>query len=212
MENRMYKIISANSNVPLKIIPGHFVTTHSHINYYIDMTTLKTRQSEAEAAAKELVSHYIVSTVVDTILCLDGTDIIGAYLAQEMHHSSFMSINAHQTIYVVTPEYDNNRQIIFRDNLQPMIRGKHVLILMASATTGITARKSVECIRYYGGIPAGISAIFSAVSQVEGLPVKSIFTAEDVPDYATYSVHDCPLCKAGQKVDALVNSYGYSRL
>ena len=171
MEDRIFKITSKNSNVPLKIAHGHFATNHSHVNYYIDMTTLKTRQSEAEAAAKALVPHYIANTIVDTIVCLDGTQVIGAYLAQELNRSGFMSINAHQTIYVVTPEYDANGQMIFRDNIQPMIRGKHVLILMASVTTGITVRKSAECIQYYGGIAAGVCAIFSAVKEVEGMRI-----------------------------------------
>ena len=197
MENRIYKVMSRNSNVQLKIAHGHFATYHSHVNYYIDMTTLKTRQSEAEAAAKALVPHYIANTVVDTILCLDGTQIIGAYLAQELNRSGFMSINAHQTIYVITPEYDANGQTIFRDNIQPMVRGKHVLILMASVTTGITVRKSAECIQYYGGITAGVSSIFSAVDEVEGMKVNSIFNSEDVPGYETYSSHECPMCKQG---------------
>ena len=30
-------------DVIMKVIPGHFVTPNSHINYYIDMTTMKTR-------------------------------------------------------------------------------------------------------------------------------------------------------------------------
>ena len=50
-------------------------------------------------------------------------------------------MNAHGTIYVVTPEYNSNSQMIFRDNIQPMIQGKHVIVLMASVTTGITIRK-----------------------------------------------------------------------
>ena len=102
--------------------------------------------------------------------------------------------------------------MIFRDNIQPMVRGKHVLILMASVTTGITVRKSAECIQYYGGITAGVSSIFSAVDEVEGMKVNSIFNSEDVPGYETYSSHECPMCKQGEKVDALVNSYGYSML
>ena len=212
MENRTFKVMSRNSNVPLKIAHGHFATNHSHVNYYIDMTTLKTRQSEAEAAAKALVPHYIANTIVDTIVCLDGTEIIGAYLAQELNRSGFMSINAHQTIYVVTPEYNANSQMFFRDNIQPMIRGKHVLILMASVTTGITVRKSVECIQYYGGTPVGVSAIFSAVDEVEGMKINTIFDSDDVPGYETYSSHECPMCQQGQKVDALVNSFGYSNL
>ena len=212
MENRTMKIMSRNSNVPLKIAQGHFVTSHSHINYYMDMTTLNARQREAELAAQALAPVYSNETVVDTILCMDGTQIIGAFLAKELTRAGFMSINAHQTIYVVTPENDTNGQMIFRDNIQPMIRGKHVLVLTDSVTTGITVRKSEECIRYYGGSVSGVAAIFSAVDQVQGIPVKAIFGPEDVPGYATYSSHDCVLCKQGQKIDAMVNGYGYSKL
>ena len=48
MEDRMFKIISpADKKVALKVIPGHFVTSHSHITHYVDMTTLRARQNEA---------------------------------------------------------------------------------------------------------------------------------------------------------------------
>ena len=87
-----------------------------------------------------------------------------------------------------------------------------MLILMASVTTGITIRKIAECIQYYNGIAAGVSAIFSAVDQVEGMKINAIFDSEDLPGYETYSSHECPMCRQGQKVDALVNSYGYSKL
>ena len=33
-----------------------------------------------------------------------------------------------------------------------------------------------------------------------------------LPDYASFDSRDCPLCKAGQHIDALVNSFGYSAL
>ncbi len=63
------KIYSRRYNdVSLKVIPGHFVTPNSHINHYIDMTTMKTRQSEAHATAKALAEAYMSSTVVDTII------------------------------------------------------------------------------------------------------------------------------------------------
>ena len=156
MENRVLKITSKHESVPLKYIHGHFATNHSHINCYLDMTTLKTRQSEAERAAKALVRPYVVTTIVDTILCLDGTQIIGAYLSQELSHAGLASINAHQTIYIITPEYDATSQLLFRDNTQPMVRGKHVLILTASVTTGISVAKAMDCVEYYGGTTAGV--------------------------------------------------------
>ena len=199
-------------NVPLRIARGHFATNHSHINYYIDITYHKTRVSEAKASAYQLVSHFINDTPVDTIICLDGTTVLGAFVAEELTKSGFNTINAHQSIYVVEPEYNNNSQMIFRDNIQPMIRGKHVLILMASVTTGHTARKSIEAINYYGGQVAGVAAIYRATDDIDGYPVRSIYSISDLPDYASYDYRECPYCKAGQKIDALVNSYGFSKL
>ncbi len=198
--------------VPLRIARGHFATNHSHINYYIDITYPKTRLSEAKDSAKQLVSHFINNTPVDTILCLDGTAVLGACVAQELTKSGFRTINQHQTIYVIEPEFNANTQIIFRDNIQPMIRNKHVLILMASVSTGFTAKRAIEAIGYYGGLVAGVAAIYRAVDEIEGHPVRSVYSVADLPDYASYDYRDCPYCKRGVKIDALVNSYGFSSL
>lgn len=199
-------------NVPLRVARGHFATNHSHINYYIDVTYQKTRLSEAKASAYQLVSHFINDTPVDTIVCLDGTAVLGACVAEELTKSGFCTINAHQTIYVVEPEFVSSSQMIFRDNIQPMIKGKHVLILMASVTTGYTAKRSIESICYYGGMVAGVAAIYRAVDEIEGYPVRSIYSVKDLPDYESYDYRECPYCKQGKKIDALINSYGYSAL
>ena len=69
-------------NAPLRIARGHFATNHSHINYFVDITYQKTRLSEAKDSAHQLVSHFINDTPVDTILCLDGTAVLGTCLAE----------------------------------------------------------------------------------------------------------------------------------
>lgn len=211
----MIEIVSLpvrRGNAPLRYARGHFATNHSHINYYIDITYQKTRLSEAKASAAELVAHFINNTPVDTILCLDGTAVLGTCVAEELTRTGFHTINQHQTIYVLEPEYNANSQIMFRENVQPMIRDKHVLVLMASVTTGYTAKRSIEAIGYYGGKVAGVAAIYRAVDEVEGYPVRSIYSVEDLPDYASYEYRNCPYCKQGKKIDALVNSFGYSDL
>ena len=43
---QLVKLPVQKGNVPLRIAKGHFVTNHSHINYYIDITFQKTRISE----------------------------------------------------------------------------------------------------------------------------------------------------------------------
>ena len=197
-------------NVPLRFATGHFATSHSHLNYYIDMTMTKHRLSEAREAAAVLCSKFSTSTIIDTILCLDGTEVIGACMASELTRAGYMNMNAHRTIYVATPEHTSGSQLIFRDNTAPMIVGKHVLVLAASVATGYTAQAAIEAIRYYNGIPAGVCSIFSVAKECEGFPVVSIYTKDQLDGYASYSSRECPLCKAGIKIDALVNSHGIS--
>ena len=208
----LIEMVSQHCEAPLRYAHGHFATNHSHINYYVDITFQKTRLSEAKAVAKALVPNFDTTTVVDTILCLDGTAVIGTCLADELTKGGFLSINRHQTIYVVEPEYNANSQMIFRDNMKPMIKGKHVLVLMASMTTGFTAKRSIEAIGYYGGYVAGVAAMYSAVQESGGYPVASVYSLSDLPDYASYDFRECPFCKKGQPIDALVNSFGYSAL
>ena len=206
------KIRTTRRDLYLRVTKGHFATSHSHINYYIDVTTQKSRLSEATAVAQELVSYYSTHTIVDTILCLDGTEVIGTCLAKELTGASYTNLNAHQTIYVVTPEHTSGSQLLFRDNLIPMIKGKNVLILAASVTTGYTAQAATEAVAYYGGQVSGICAIFATMDRCAGHPVHSIFNPKDLQDYATYPSHECPLCKEGKKIEALVNSHGFSAL
>ena len=207
-----YKIPNKSRDLFLRVAKGHFATSHSHINYYIDVTMPKNRLSEAKAIARELVSYYSHNTIVDTVLCLDGTQVLGACVANELMKENFMSMNAHETVYVVTPEHTTGSQLVFRDNIIPMIQGKQVLILAASVTTGYTAQAAAEAIAYYGGNVVGISAIFSTLGTCLGHEVRSVFKTADLEDYATYPSHDCPICKQGKPIDARVNSFGDSKL
>ena len=208
-----FKINSPYNNlINLKVSQGHFATTSSHINYYIDLTTLKARASEAKAVAKSMSHEYMATTIVDTIVCLDYTDVIGAYLADALTESGIMSMNQHGTMYVVTPEINSLGQLTFRDDVVPMINNRHVLLLLPTATTGYTTEKVIECIKYYGGSIAGISAIFSAVDEVEGNEVHAIFHKNDIEGYASYSSHNCPYCQSGVKLDGLVSAGGYSEI
>jgi len=211
--NETVKIVSKKfPDVTLKTISGHFATPNSHVNTYVDMTTMKARLSEAQNAARALATEYLSTTIVDTIVCLEGTQVIGSFLADELTKAGIQSLNAHKTIYITTPENDGIGQMFFRDNNKMMINGKNVLILLASATTGKTLSQAISCVRYYGGTVSGISAIFSAASKVENIQVNYLFSKSDIPDYAAYSPDNCPMCKAGQKIDALCNGFGFSLL
>lgn len=213
MEGRAQSITSnQDKNLKIKIIPGHFATNHSHINYYIDMTGIKTKHSIAKAAGELLAKSYANSTEIDTIVCMDGTEVIAAYLAEALAAKTYGQVNQDKLIRIITPEFNTNGQMIFRDNIQKCVWNQNILLLIASASTGKSIIRSLECIKYYGGKVIGIAALFSAIDNQYQVPINALFTPEDLPEYHTYKYDECPFCKDGQKIDAIVNSFGYSKI
>lgn len=210
--SELMKIKTKRENLYLRVAKGHFATSNSHSNYYIDVAAQKSRLSEAKAVAEELCACYRHNTIVDTILCLDGMEVVGTCLADKLTREDFVNLNAHQTIYVVTPESTNASQLLFRDNIVPMIEGKHVLILAVSVSTGRTVQTAIDAVNYYGGNVVGVSSIFATVKECSGHLVNSVFDPNDLPGYECHSPKDCPMCKRGEKIDALVNYHGYSKL
>lgn len=207
-----FKIGTKSPDLYLNYNKGHFVTNHSHSNYYIDITTQKSCLSEAKAVAKALLPTYKMSIMVDTILCLDGMEVIGTCLAEMLTRSDYSSVNSNKDISILAPEYTTGNQLIFRDNNVSMINGKNVLILAANVVTGYTSLTAIEAINYYGGRVAGIASVFAAVSECGGVAVTSAFDTADLPDYSSTTAMECPMCKRKERIDALINNFGCSKL
>lgn len=203
---------SKNKDVVLRYIPGHFITPNSHVNYYMDLSDMKARQREARATGEELAEMYLASDVIDTILCLNGTEVIGSYMANKLTKAGIISANRHQTMYITSPEYNVSGQMMFRENNKHMIHGKKVLVLIDTATTGSTLKSAIGSIKFYGGTCIGISAIFSVATQIDGLQIRSLYSTRDLPDYASYRFDNCPLCQSQVAVDAICNGFGYSSI
>ncbi len=208
METRaVYLTARRNDAVKIRIYRGHFATKHSHVSHCIDMTAAKSEMNMARTVAK-LFAENFQSTPIDTIITLERTKMIGAFLAGELSHGG---VNLRQDIAVITPEITDDKMIL-RDNLIPYVKDKRVLLLTATATTGLTIASALEGIRYYGGMPAGAATIFGGDFWVYNVPVVKLFGVEDIPEYASWKFNECPLCRSGVKVDAVVNSYGYSKI
>ena len=48
--------------------------------------------------------------------------------------------------------------------------------------------------------------------QLDNVEIERLFDVDDVLNYEAYSVTDCPFCKKGHRIEAMVNGYGYSKL
>lgn len=212
MEPKFYKIPVCVGDVSLNVAKGHFATRNSHTNYFVDVTRQQSCIKDAEAVARQLTQRLTQQMMVDTILCMDGTRVIGTCLAQKLTQGGFRSINAGKEIYVLRENVGTSGKLIFRDNAKFMLEGKNVLLLLASVTTGGTVRRGIECVKYYSGNVAGIAAIYSHQKEIDGIPITSLFDTNDLPGYASYLPEECPMCRERQELDAVVDKYGYSAL
>lgn len=212
MEPKFYKIPVCVGDVSLNVAKGHFATRNSHTNYFVDVTRQQSCIRDAEAVAQQLAQRLTQQMMVDTLLCMDGTRVIGTCLAQKLTQGGFRSINAGKEIYVLRENVGTNGKLIFRDNARFMLEGKNVLLLLASVTTGGTVRRGIECVKYYSGNVAGIAAIYSHQKEIDGIPITSLFDTNDLPGYASYLPEECPMCRERQELDAVVDKFGYSAL
>ena len=158
----------------MRVTPGHFATRHSHINYYVDLTKIKSQHKTARLAGRELAEPYARTTPIDTIVCLDGVEVIAAFTALALSESTTQSMNAGSNIAVITPELNASGQLIFRDNVQSMIWNQGVLLMVASATTGNTITQAIECMNTTAaGCVA--SALFSAPYRDLAILISTVF-------------------------------------
>ena len=211
MEPRFFKIPVCVGDVTLRVAQGHFATRHSHINYFIDVTRQQSCLQEAEAVAQQLAQR-LPYAVVDTILCMDGTRVIGTCLARRLTQEGYGSVNQGKEIYLLRENVSSGGQLIFRDNARFMLEDKNVLVLLASITTGSTVEKAMRCVCYYGGSVAGVASIYSHLEEIGGVKVVSLFNTNDLPGYASYAPDECPLCRQGREMDAMIDKYGYEKL
>lgn len=214
MDKQIFTITSERDDrVFIHAMPGHFISSSNHLNCYIGTSDIKHNHNVSVDAAMLLSAYYAERGIeADSVLCLYETQALGAYLAHELSRPNMLNPNPDNTVYVLGPEYDAQGNIIFRDNLRKLIASRRVIVLISCITSGKTVERAMESVAYYGGSVVGISSIFSAAKEINGIEVNTIFTADDVPGYQSFPAHDCPMCKNGIHVDAIANGYGYSLL
>ncbi|NLK44795.1 MAG: phosphoribosyltransferase [Tissierellia bacterium] len=222
MENRAFTVsLSKNPVVKMDVIPGHFSTKHYHVSHYLGLGNLKNNVKVARDVAVEMALPYLTSTLVDTIVCIEGTDVIGAYMAKELLQEGASVVNAGRDIYVLTPTVNINRKLVFQTNTQELIYNKNIILLVSLMARGVTVNSVLECLAYYGGRVVGISTLFNTLPEnhdygnrtiFKNIEVHSLFTDKDIPGYKISSPGECEACKEGRGLDAIVLEDGYIKI
>jgi len=212
MESKAFTLtLKNNPMLSVKVIPGHFTTSNSHLSHFIDVGTLKSNAIVAREAARELAIPYSYNKYIETIVCMERTEVIGAYLAEELMQKG-MSAMLDGGISVVTPINNNLGNLSFQSSTVKCVLNKSILLLATSVSSGRTLNGAIDCISYYGGRLTGISSLFIALNDTQGLEINSLFSSDEIAGYMKYSSRNCDICRAGIKLDALVSSEGYTKL
>jgi orotate phosphoribosyltransferase len=213
MEKNAFKVsLEKNPLISINVIPGHFTTNNMHLNYYLDVSGLKSDVWVAKDVAKQLAIPYLSSSIIDTIVCLENTEVIAAFLADELQMEGQAVMNSGNNIHIVTPVNNVHGNMMFHDNILEYIANKNILLLIATISSGRAMNIAMECIEYYGGRLAGVSALFVAAHRNLKHEVNTLFNTDDIPEYKLFSINECEMCKAGVKIDALVNNEGYTKI
>lgn len=201
-----YKTIYAKHSDQIHCIgiTGHFATTNFHTNCYVDLTEVRFQHKMAELAGKFLADTYR-GTVLDTILCLESTEVIGAAMVGHLSGSQ-------PNIHVLSPELNKNNQMVFCENIRRLVAGKRILLLISTASYRKNILHAFEKLQQEQANIAGICALFSTIRELNGIAISSLFDETDFPGYSVYKSGKCPMCEQRHKIDAIINSYGLTHL
>jgi orotate phosphoribosyltransferase len=215
-ESKGYKIpLQNNPLVFVRVIPGHYTTSYAHVNYYLDLNDMKSNMLIARDVARELSVPYLsglAGVPVDTIVCVERTVAVGAYLAEELVRECDSVFNNNGEIHILTPINAVNGNLIFQGSTIKWIAGRNIILLVATISSGQTMKKALECLSFYGGNTIGISTLFLASREAHDSRVHPLFTSDDIPDYRIWEPGDCDMCRSGIRLDAIISSEGYTKI
>ena len=213
MEDKSFNVsLTKNQVFTVRVIPGHFTTSTLHSTHFIDVAELKANATVARNVARELAIPYISTTLVNTIVCMENTKVVGAYLAQELLTEGLSVMNSGGEIHVVTPMSNISGNLIFYDSEIKWVADQNVILLTTLVSSGRTLDRALECLSYYGGNIVGISALFRVSDEKQEHEVHSLYTSDDIPGYKLSDISNCEMCAAGQKLDAIISSEGYTKI
>ena len=112
LSNKITIAAKGNRRIKLSIYSGHFATGHAHVDRYISMTEIRSNAAMAAEAADE-ISKFFRCTPIDTIICLENTQVIGAFIAQDVFlGNSFYTTSACRISRGIIPDALTSEQVI----------------------------------------------------------------------------------------------------
>ncbi|MEO8637957.1 MAG: phosphoribosyltransferase family protein [Candidatus Taylorbacteria bacterium] len=193
----MQDIISILKKVGAILPNGHFVgTSGRHMDTYITKDALFPHTQVVSMIGKMFAEKYR-DTDVEVVV---GPAIGGIILSQWVaFHLS--ELKKKEVLSVYTEKTADNNQV-FNRGYGSLVKGKKILVIEDTVTTGGSVKKSIESAKRDGGDVIGVCVMVNKdPDQINEVALGAPFSALGELEVKTYEAKDCPLCKAGVPIN-----------
>ncbi|MDD2955337.1 MAG: hypothetical protein PHD67_03355 [Oscillospiraceae bacterium] len=181
------------SGLYLTVTREHAAEPGCHMNRRVGTAGLRHSGKLAREAARLLAAPYQAGALVELILCEQGCEVVGSFLACELSGGNALSLNRGCDIRVAAFRWEEERPVL----LEPEpLSGQSVLLL---ADRLFPPDKALCCAQWAAAQEAalsGVCALFGTPGKVGWRRVHCLFSAVEVPGFHFWPEEECPLCRA----------------
>lgn len=176
-------LFKTGSGLFLALERGDTAQEEISMNFCISTRELRLSAKLAKEAARALAQPYHTGALVDLILCEEGCEAVGAFLAAELGGGSVLSLNRGSDIHIGTLRL-SEQETCTREELP--LRGKSILLLTDLLMSPKRARRAADYILGSGAALSGVCALFGVPGEVEKRKIQCLFEASDLPGFYTW--------------------------
>lgn len=180
------------------LIPnGHFVgVSGKHLDTYITKDALLPHTFEASKIAR-IIAEKARNLKIDAVV---GPALGGIILSQWVAYH--LSRIQRKTVFSFYTEKTSDAGQIFTRGYDEKVKGKNLLVVEDTVTTGGSAMKVVNAVKQAGGKVVKVMVITNRdPKQVNPKSLGVPFAALCNLPLASYDPKDCPMCKAGMPIN-----------
>lgn len=179
------------------ITDSHFVyTSDKHGSVYINKDALYPHTEDTSKIGRMFAEKYKDADVE----VVAGPALGGIILSQWT--ASHLSVLKGKEVLSVYTEKTADKKQVFTRGYDKLVQGKNVLIIEDLTTTGGSVKKVLESVKECGGNVIGVCVMINrspdiVTTEMIGVP----FDALGVFPVKIFDEGDCPMCKAGVRVN-----------
>lgn len=189
------------------IVKDHFVyTSGKHGEVYINKDALYPHTKETSQVCLEMAKIFRDENIEVVVAPAVGGTILSQWVAfhlSNLKKKEVLSVYAEKDKGTLASGAES--EMVLRRGYDEIVKGKKVLVVEDLTTTGISVKKTVECVRKTGGDVVSVCVMINRDPKaVNEETIGAPFVAAGVIEAKAYDEKDCPFCKQGRKINVKI--------